>query len=292
MTAAAVSVPASSANLGPGFDCLGVALGVYLEVRFTPSHVSEITGRGRQRSVKDSLIFRSYQAAFRAAEAEPADVKIEVLQSYPSAKGMGASASAIVAGLVGARALGGLDLSTEALAELAVEIEGHADNVLPALLGGLVLTVGDGWSRLAPSEKVAPLVLVAASGYKTEEARKVVPRTIAVEDAVANTSAAAALVLILSGHSDPSGLMDATADRIHEPFRLPLMPESHDLHLSLRARGIATALSGAGPSLICLVPSEQIQDAAQTAQDLLPQGWALLRPGWDLRGARVTRPGP
>ena len=137
-----VRVPATTANLGPGFDCLGVALGTYLNIRFSSAVRFEIAGRGRLHPIPGNLTYRSFTAAFALAGQTAPTVKIETVGRYPSARGMGASASAIIAGLVGARAFGKLELSDEALVKLAVEIEGHPDNVLPALLGGLVLSVG------------------------------------------------------------------------------------------------------------------------------------------------------
>lgn len=283
-----VAVPATSANLGPGFDCLGVALGTHLRVRFSSSDRSEITGKGRHKSPEDSLIFRSFEAAFKAADSKPSPVAIEVLGDYPSGRGLGASASAIVAGLVGGTALSGLTLQTEDLAKLAIQIEGHPDNVLPALLGGLILSVGERWIRFEPSGTIAPMILVAAGSFKTKAARKVLPQTAGIRDAVANVSSAAALVSVLSGQSDPSFLFDATRDRLHEPYRLPLMPESLQLHRSLRDRGIATTLSGAGPSLVCLVHADRLQESARTVEGMLPEGWAISLPGWDLEGARIS----
>lgn len=282
-----VSVPATSANLGPGFDCLGVALGVTLRVRFSPSDRPGLGGKGRIREVKDSLIYRSFVAAFSSTGEDPPPVEISVVDDYPSGRGMGASASAIVAGLSAANAFGDLGLSDDQLALLAVEIEGHADNVLPALFGGLVLTVGDSWTRMEPSNQLAPLILVARTSFKTKAARKVVPEVVTRQDAVSNASALAALLSILSGNPDRTNLLAATEDRLHEPYRLPLMPESLDLHKALRDRGIPTTLSGAGPSLISLVESDRLEDAVILAQGLLPDGWRILRPGWDLEGAQV-----
>lgn len=282
-----VAVPATTANLGPGFDCLGAALAIYLRVRFASAQLTEITGKGRDRSTEDSLILRSFRAAFSSAGEQAPPVSVEIVDDYPSGRGLGASASAIVAGLMGASALGRLDLSSDDLAGLAKQIEGHADNVLPALLGGLVLSLEDRWLRFLPSPKVSPLILVARTSFKTQAARKVLPRSIDKHDAVSNTAAAAALVSILCGNSDSSKLMAATRDRLHEPYRLPLMPESRMLHESLRERSIATVLSGAGPSLLCLVETDELDETKATAESLMPRGWQLLDPAWDVQGAKV-----
>jgi homoserine kinase len=283
-----VKVPATAANLGPGFDVLGVALGSYLTIRFSKAARSEIAGRGRLHPIPDNLTYRGFIAAYDKAGVSPPQVRIETVGIYPSARGMGASASAIVAGLVGARALGQLDLADGDLAVLATGIEGHPDNVLPALFGGLVLSVGGSWINLQPAETIAPMILVAKERFRTGAARKVVPTELSRADAIANAAATAALVAILTGTAGMDRLMDATEDRMHEPYRLPLMPASQAVHRELRAAGIATTMSGAGPSLISMVPSEELPRAAEKARELVPEGWQVLTPGWDRSGATVA----
>lgn len=282
-----MKVPATVANLGPGFDCLGVAIGVHLQMRVSPSDEVSITGKGRIRSVPDSLIWRAFTAAFAAADREAPTVRMEMTEIYPSARGMGASASAIVAGLVAAKQMGDLPLTERELAEIAVRMEGHGDNVLPALFGGLVLNSPHGWLHLLPTDAIAPVVCVAREKFKTESARKVVPTQVTREVAVANTAATASLVAVLTGKAPASCLMSATVDGLHEPYRLPLMPESQALHGALRDKGIATALAGAGPSLIALVMADELESAVRVASEAAPDGWQVLTPGWDLEGAQV-----
>lgn len=283
-----VRVPATAANLGPGFDVLGVALGTYLKVRFTGAEEFTIAGRGRMHPIPDNLTYRSFIAAYARAEMPAPPVTIETVGRYPSARGLGASASAIVAGSIGARAFGRLDLADDQIADLAVSIEGHPDNVLPAIFGGLVLSVGEKWIKLRPSSKIAPLILVAAEGFRTKSARRVLPEQLSRVDSVANAAATAALVAILSGVTGPELLGVATRDRIHEPYRLPLMPASKKVYEQIRAAGIAVALSGAGPSLVCLVETGNLQEAVRTARSVVPEGWKLLTPGWDFEGARAV----
>lgn len=282
-----VRVPATVANLGPGFDCLGVAVGTHLELRISRAERVEITGGDPTIAIEDDLTHRAFVSAFAAAGRQAPPVRIEIVASYPQGRGLGASAAAIVAGLVGARAAGDLDLPDGELARLAIRIEGHADNVLPALFGGLVLASGDGWIRVVPDAGVLPLLLVARDRFVTAESRRVLPSEVPRADAVANAAATAALVAVLSGVEAPDALLMATADRIHEPYRLPLLPETLDLHQGLRARGIAAALSGAGPSVVCLVPAGRLDAATEIVESLLPAGWEVLAPGWDLAGAQV-----
>lgn len=281
-------VPATAANLGPGFDVLGVALGSYLTIKFSEAEKSVVAGRGRLHPIPDNLTYRSFMTAYDKVGVPAPQVRIETVGIYPSARGMGASASAIVAGLVGARALGSLDLGDDDLANLATEIEGHPDNVLPALFGGLVLSVGGSWINLQPTEKIAPIILVAKERFRTGAARKVVPTEYSRADAIANAAATAALVAILTGTAGQDQLMAATEDRMHEPYRLPLMPASQSVHRKLRSAGIATTMSGAGPSLISMVPAEELSKSAEKASEVAPEGWQVLTPGWDRGGATVS----
>jgi len=282
-----VKVPATAANLGPGFDCLGVALGTHLELRVSRSEKVEITGGDPSIALGDDLTHRAFVAAYSAVDQEAPAVHIEVVTTYPQGRGLGASAAAIVAGLVAARAAGDLELPDSELARLAIRIEGHADNVLPALFGGLLVASRDGWIRIIPDPGVLPMVLVARERFNTSESRRVLPAEVPRADAVANAAATAALVAVLSGLEPPAALMMATADRIHEPYRLPLLPETLGLHQALRAAGVAAALSGAGPSVVCLAASDSLGDAVDLARTLLPAGWEILTPGWDLHGAQV-----
>jgi homoserine kinase len=282
-----VRVPATVANLGPGFDCLGVAVGVHLELNISLADKVEIVGGDPSISVEDDLTHRAFVSAFAAVGEEAPPVRIEVLGAFPQGRGLGASAAAIVGGLVGARAAGDLEVTDSELARLAIRMEGHADNVLPAMFGGLVLASADGWIRFTPASGVLPFVLVAPGRFVTAEARRALPAEVPRADAVANAAATATLVAVLSGLEPPAALMMATADRIHEPYRLPLLPETLDLHQGLRAQGVAAALSGAGPSVVCLSASGAIEDAVAVARTLLPEGWEVMVPGWDLQGAQV-----
>ncbi|HEU5001601.1 MAG TPA: homoserine kinase [Actinomycetota bacterium] len=284
-------MPATTANLGPGFDCLGAALGLYLELVFEAAPSSETVAADPAfvaGPVGEDLTHRAFVGAWAAVGEQAPPVKVTVARAYPAGRGLGASASAIVGGLVGARALGGLALSDDELAGLAVRIEGHADNVLPALFGGLVLAgSGVGWQRFTPSPAVCPIVLVAREAFATKAARQVLPDAVPRADALANMAACAALVAILAGLQSPTGLLRATEDRLHEPYRLPLMTETRALHAGLRAAGVPAALSGAGPSVLILVDDVAAGEAREVARDLLPDGWGIADAGWDLTGARA-----
>lgn len=283
-----VKVPASVANLGPGFDCLGAAIGIYLKLRISLSDKPEVTGVGRHRPPEKNLTYQAFLTAFeQLAEAEAPPIKIEQVEVYPSARGMGASASAIVAGLIAAREIGDFSATDVDLAQIAINMEGHSDNVLPAYFGGLVLSSPHGWMRFDVAQGISPLMLIAAEKFQTEKARAVLSPDVPREDSVANASATAALVSVLTGKESPQALFWATEDRIHEPYRLPLMGDTMDVHQTMRGLRYATALAGAGPSLICLVESERLEEAAAAARKAVPDGWEVVSPGWDMEGAQV-----
>lgn len=271
-----VRAPASTANLGPGFDCLGAALQIYLEVRVTPG----------ERSEEDAdLVRRAVVAA-----GGPSDARIEVRSDIPPARGLGSSAACVAAGLVAGCVLGGTEPEPASLVPLGSAIEGHPDNVAAALYGGLTLALpGGDVLRFAPAASVRPVILVPDQELRTAEARSVLPDEIALSDAVANIARASGLLALLTGAAEPTAdrLLACTQDLLHQPARAPLMPQTAAAVSFLRGAGIAAAVSGAGPAVVCLVVAGG-EDAVRDASRSL-EGWEVLEPGWDVEGARVMR---
>jgi homoserine kinase len=289
-----VEVPATSANLGPGFDCLGLALelGDTLVAEVAPSGIEVVVegeGAGEVPLDERHLVVRSMQAAFAVLGDQPPGLRLTTTNRIPHGRGMGSSSAAIVGGIVLARALvedGPERLPDPVALALAVEIEGHADNVGPALLGGLVICGHDGddaWAEPAPLDPdLAAVVFVPPDGVLTEVARSLLPESVPFADAVANSGRVALLVRALGGR--PDLLLRATEDFLHQEHRGPAMPESLGLVASLRERGVAAVVSGAGPSVLALTTSYDVQAALL---DAAPPGWRAIaqRPGGD--GARV-----
>jgi homoserine kinase len=257
-----VRVPATSANLGPGFDALGLALTCYDEVtaEITQAGLSiEVTGEGAAAATAGErhLIVRTMRAEFARAGVQPAGLRLRCVNAIPQSRGLGSSAGAIVAGLLAARALAGTAGGSGPPLVEATRLEGHPDNVAACLTGGLIIawTPGEPGSepksvRLDPHPEICPVVCVPASGMSTEAARKALPATVPHRDATAAAGRSALLVAALTQR--PDLLFDATEDLLHEPYRRPLMPASADLIGRLRAAGIAAVLSGAGPSVLAL----------------------------------------
>ena len=262
-----VDVPATTANLGPGFDCLGAARD--LNNRFAMRRIEgngerfeliiEGTEGSHLRGGPDNLVYRAAQRVWKAAGLEPVALEARVRLAVPPARGLGSSATAIVAGLMGANALVGEPLSKEKLLELAIDIEGHPDNVVPSLLGGLCMTAKAASQRWrvvrcewAPS--VQAVVAIPSIRLSTSEARRAMPKAIPVSDAVVNLGA---LTLLLQGLRTGNGdlIADGMHDRLHEPYRWRLIKGGDQVKAAaLEAGAWGCAISGAGPSIIALCP--------------------------------------
>lgn len=290
-----VRVPATSANLGPGFDSLGLALGLYDEVSATVAGDGlriDVTGEGRADLVRDEthLVVRSMRAAFAAMGERPAGLVLHCTNAVPHGRGLGSSAGAVVAGVLLARALvvdGADALPDAAVLALATRLEGHPDNVAPCLLGGFTIAwmSGDGTARAVrrdPDPAIVPVALVPPFFASTEVARALLPPVVPHADAAANAGRAALLVTALTGA--PQALLDATEDRLHQSYRAAAMPETVALVRDLRADGLAAVVSGAGPTVLVLARSEE---EAARAMAQAPSGWRALRLPVDAAGAVV-----
>ena len=286
-----VSVPATSANLGPGFDSLGLALDLrdHLEGRVLAAGKTsrvEIDGQGARTLPRDGshLVVATMRRGFEAMGCAAPPVALHCRNVVPHARGLGSSSAAIVGALGLARALvvdGEDRLDDLALLDLAATIEGHPDNVAPALLGGLVVagrddevgvavTPGSWWAVPAPVDaRVSAVALVPPGGVLTEVARGLLPAEVAHASAAADAGRAALLVAALGGRVEQ--LWRGTRDHLHQEHRRPAMPQTLELVDALRADGTAALVSGAGPTVLALVVGEA------RAQDVLartPAGWA------------------
>lgn len=273
---ARVSVPATSANLGPGFDVIGLALDIRDEItaRVVDSGVTvSITGNGADSLPTDEshLIARIILDSCAEWGTPLSGLQIECVNSIPQGRGLGSSASAIIAGLVLARALSEADISDEELLQRANVIEGHADNISACLLGGLTVCwwtdLDDVQSRSLPVHAdVRAVIGVPNAELETHKARGMLTDEVSLTDAVFNVSRSSLLVTGLT--HDPSVLLAATADRLHQDARRPAYPDSMNIVDSLREAGIAGAISGAGPTVIALTSAAQVQKA----QDIMRAG--------------------
>lgn len=287
-----VVVPATSANLGPGFDSLGLALTLHdrLEAEVRPEGLTiEVDGAGADGVPRDErhLVVRAMRAAFEALGGQPPGLALRCINRIPHARGLGSSSAAIVGGLALARALvsGGEEaLDDVALFRLAAGIEGHPDNVAPAALGGFVIAGhdDDGFRALsAPVHAdVRAVAFVPPGGVRTEVARGLLPDVVPHADAAANAAAAALLVAALAGR--PDQLLAGTRDLLHQRYRRPAMPASLDLVDALRGEGHAAVVSGAGPTVLVLTTAADRAPLLARA----PAGWTALDLEVDPDGVR------
>ena len=260
-----VRVPATSANLGPGFDALGLALALYNEVTAQESGTVTVAvrgeGAGRLPANEHNVVARGVQLAYEAAGRPFKGCALTCVNRIPPARGLGSSAAAWVGGLVAGNALLGEPLSREALLALAARVEGHPDNVAAALLGGLTVSCGRADGRVTAIALPVPttvrwVVLVPSVTSATAEARAVLPDSVPRKDAVFNVQRVSLLLAGLqTGRLDV--LEGALDDRLHQPYRLrlfPWMPAVADA--ARRAGALGCVLSGAGPSLLAAVTDE------------------------------------
>lgn len=297
----AVRVPATSANLGPGFDTFGLALALHDEVVAMVTDdegvVVEVEGEGAADLPRDHkhLVARAMLAGFDAMGGEPAGLLLRCKNSIPHGRGLGSSAAAVVAGLVAARGLveDGLErLPDEDLLGIASDMEGHPDNAAAALVGGFTIAwteevVRDGGEasevrvvRLDPHPDVTAVVAVPPGTLSTSTARALLSADVPRADAVFNLGRAALLVPALTAR--PDLLMVATEDRLHQDARRPAYPETGDLVAALRATGIPAVVSGAGPSVLALGVGIDPADVAALA----PAGWRVHAVPTDPAGCR------
>lgn len=289
-----VRVPATSANLGPAFDCAGLALSLYddVVVRVADSGlVVDIAGEGSLDLPRDKrhLVVTSLRAAFDAMGGQPRGLELVCANRIPQSRGLGSSSAAIVAAVIAARALvlGGQELlDDDAALQLAARLEGHPDNVAAALRGGLVLswTGPDGVHahRLDAHASIAPVVFVPTTRASTKKVRDLLPDQVPHAVAAANSARAALLALAVT--QSPELLLAATQDRLHQDYRASAMPRTASLVQALRADRLPAVLSGAGPSVLVLTRRDEVDAVLGRA----PRGWTAHALEVEPRGAAVV----
>jgi homoserine kinase len=292
-----VQVPASSANLGPGFDTLGLALARYDEVRACTADdglVVEVHGEGAGGVPLDEghLVVRAMRAAFDAFGKTPPGLRLRCHNRVPHGRGLGSSAAASVAGAVAAAALLGRELEAEreTLLQVAASLEGHADNAAASLLGGLVVAWKSsghdydryGAARLEPHAELRPVALVTSQESATATTRRLLPERVSLADAAFTASRTALAVCALT--TRPELLLMATEDRLHQPYRRPAYPDSVSLVERLRDHGVPAVISGAGPTVLALpaegrLPNDLVGPAFAVTPLEVDRGGAVVRFG-------------
>jgi homoserine kinase len=298
---ASVDVPASSANLGSGFDCFAVALSLKLRADLwhgdEPGIVLEARGEGvpaDDASPDDNLLIRAFREGLRLSAAPGAGSwRIEVSSMIPSARGLGSSAAAIVAGVVLGAAIGRRQADADELLDAAARLEGHPDNVAAALYGGFTLALADpdggvALRRFRVPEAWIPVAFIPQRESRTQEMRAALPREVSHASA-ARQAGRGALLAAAIVTSDAGLLRTAMADELHQPYRLPLLPGSADLIELAYDRGAAGAcLSGAGPTILAICDSPTSAHAVEKAWNGAGLPGMATRLRFDTSGAKLT----
>lgn len=290
-----VTVPATSANLGPGFDSLGMALAHYdqytLETMDSGLEI-EISGEGAKTAPRDenNLIYKSIRLVFESLGQKLPGIRLTCKNSIPHGRGMGSSGAAVAGGvMLAAGLLANLKLTEQQLLEFATKLEGHPDNVAPALFGGLTIAwvdeEGPHHKKLTVHRGISPLILVAPNEMSTKLARSLQPDSVPHTDAVFNVSRSALLVAALT--QSPELMMAATEDRLHQNYRASAMPITSDLIATLRKNGHPAVVSGAGPSVLVLEYDPQKRlEAIELVKGSFPD-WLPLALAVDFKGASL-----
>ena len=287
-----VRVPATSANLGSGFDCFGMALSLYANVSFEKMDSGfVIEGCPEEFRNAQNLVYVAYQATLKHLGLDLEGVKIIIDSAIPIARGLGSSAALLVAGVMGANAMHGSPLSKQACFTLCTILEGHPDNVAPAIFGGCVASVLNHqvptavFFNVHSSLKI--LALIPDFQLSTKHARDVLPMSVSITDAVFNLSRTAIMGKALES-GDHELLRIASKDKIHQPYRKYLIPDYDAIVSATKSNGtIAVFLSGAGPTMLCLYTDEAFADKMRTSFDHLKAKWELLALTIDRQGTMI-----
>jgi homoserine kinase len=276
-----VRVPATSANLGPGFDCFGLALDLCNEVTADTDAPPGVAwaGEGASELPTDGsdLVSRVMVSVAAATARILPPFRLDGLNRIPLERGLGSSSAAAVAGVVIALRILGDAVTPHAVFDHAARIEGHPDNAAPAVFGGFTIALPDGTvHRFDPHPDLSPVALVPVERLPTAEARRALPGDVPREDAVFNAAHAALAVEALT--RDPSLLGVALQDRLHQEARLALVPTVLEVFRSLQAAGVPVCVSGAGPTLLAF-PGGPLA---------APEGWRAIEPGIRFRGFELT----
>ncbi len=287
-----IRVPATTANLGPGFDAFGCALSLYTDVTFEETDRGlEITGCDEEFTGPDNLAYVAYCAALATMSEELRGVKIHIDTNIPVARGLGSSAALLVAGAMGANVLRGNKLSTQGLLNITNAMEGHPDNLAPAFYGGLTASMVDNGLPVCVNFPLHPdwqfLALVPDFSLSTAKARAVLPEQVSRADAIYNISHGA-LVLKALELGDEKLLRTAMQDRLHQNYRKKLITDYEQIEALVRTTGAAFCLSGAGPTLLCITQDDQLQEKLAKKLDLMTTAnWQMIPLHIEFQGARV-----
>ena len=294
-----VWVPATSANLGPGFDSLGIALNIYNEYEFELKESKGLFFEGFEEEFQneDNIIFMAIKKVFDKYDFKFNGIRIKIIkQDIPISRGLGSSSSCIVAGLIGAFALMNMEINRDEILSLAVDIEGHPDNVCPAIFGGLVSTIMVDnkkplYNCVEVKDGIKFIALIPRFKLSTEKARAILPKEVLFGDCIYNVGRAALLISCFS-NGNYALLKEATKDRIHERFRSKLIDNFDKVYnKSLELGALSCFLSGAGTTLMAIVDNKDISFVGNFTNFMKEQNinWDIKELKIDKHGAKILK---
>ena len=287
-----IRVPATTANLGPGFDAFGCALSLYTDVTFEETQWGlEITGCDEAYAGPDNLAYTSFCAVLASMNVEVKGVKIHIDSNIPICRGLGSSAALLVAGAMGANVLHDNKLSTQGLLNITNAMEGHPDNLAPAFYGGLTASMVDNGLPVTVNFPLHPewefLALIPEFDLPTSKARAVLPEQVNRADAIYNV-AHGAMVLKALELGDEKLLRNGMQDRLHQNYRKHLIQDYEKIEALVRSTGAAFCLSGAGPTLLCITRNPGLEEKlAKKLADITEANWTMLPLHVEFQGAHV-----
>lgn len=284
-----IRVPATSANLGPGFDCAGIALSLYANFQFKPSSILAITGCDQEYAGESNLVYQSYCSVLRYYHKDIQPFSLHIDSEIPLARGLGSSAACVVAGIMAADCFYQLNLSKDDILFHATQIEGHPDNVAPAIFGGFMISMMEYQQPYTIASPVHPAyhfyVSIPDFELSTPKARAVLPQLVSFHDAIHNLSRIALTMKGLETRNDLL-LSKAMKDILHEPYRSTLIPEFDDVKDIAAKHGcISSVLSGAGPTILHIASAPANIRNWQSDLANLSHNWRLLSLALDTNGA-------
>lgn len=291
-----VSVPATSANMGPGFDCMGIALNIYNT--FTIEETNQglyISGCPEELCNKNNLIYKSMLECFKVIGYQPKGYNIAIETNVPLSRGLGSSATCIVGGVLAANEIAGGPLNKEKLLQIATKIEGHPDNIAPALLGGMVLSIIEEenilYNKVQLFNGLKFCALIPNFPLSTHQSRKVLPKKVSYQDAVYNVAHSSLFVSALI-NGNYAILPYACQDQLHQPYRGKLIANYQDIvDQCKKLNSLCSFLSGAGPTIMAILPQEEDAFIPSIKEYLatLPHDWKALELQIDAIGAIVEK---
>jgi len=292
MNSVTIRVPATTANLGPGFDAFGCALNLYTDVTFEETEFGlEITGCDEEFAGPDNMAYTAYCAVLASLSEELRGVKIHIESQIPICRGLGSSAALLVAGAMGANVLRGNKLSTQGLLNITNAMEGHPDNLAPAFYGGLTASMVDNGLPVTVNFPLHSdwefLALVPDFTLSTPLARSVLPKDVSRADAIYNISHGA-MVLKALELGDEKLLRTAMQDKLHQNYRRSLIQDYDAIEALVRTTGAAFCLSGAGPTLLCITRHRRLEETLKKKLDAVTEkNWQMLPLFVEFQGAHI-----